>query len=306
MKQQGHFLLLDRGEFLKWLAGQKITRLITRLQVHHTAAPNYSTRQIVDGVAKQDHFAALEGMRDFHVKTNGWSATGQNITVFEDGKIAISLDRGLNSTPAGIAGANTGALCVEIIGNFDKGEDIMTDAQREAVTHLYACLCEKLGITPGVTSIVYHAWYKADSTWLGDYTAGRSSKTCPGTNFWGAGNTKAAALKGFIPDVIAELSKLKSGEDEDEMTAQEKKDFETMQVLIKEQAEVTLGLTNRVIDLEKRLNTSGKETYYKGYIEAIEAAKGVKAITSYEDKSKLELNIIQLLFNLGLFKKGVK
>lgn len=98
----------------------------------------------------------------------------------------------------------------------------------------------------------------------------------------------------------------KNLEVDEEMTAEEKKDFEAMKVLIKAQAEVTLALTNRVADLEKRLNISGKETYYKGYTEAIEAAKGVKAITSYEDKSKLELNIIQLLFNLGLFKKGDK
>ncbi|MNN10068.1 N-acetylmuramoyl-L-alanine amidase [compost metagenome] len=199
---------MDRSEFRPWLAAQKISRTISKLQVHHTASPNYTTRRIVNGVAQQDHFEALEGMRNFHVNKNGWSATGQNITTFEDGKIAISLDRDLNSIPAGIAGANTGALCIENLGNFDNGGDTMTDAQRETIVHLYACLCEKLGITPGSSTLVYHAWYTATGAWMGDYEAGKSSKTCPGTAFWGDGNTKSAALKGFIPAVATELSKL--------------------------------------------------------------------------------------------------
>ncbi|WP_068616625.1 N-acetylmuramoyl-L-alanine amidase [Paenibacillus tuaregi] len=210
MQKKGNFLLMDKSEFRGWLAGQKITRTITKMQVHHTASPNYVTRRMVNGVAQQDHFACLEGMRNYHL-SEGWSGTGQNITTFEDGKIAISLDRDLNATPAGIRGANTGALCIENVGNFDKGGDTMTPAQRETIVHLYACLCEKLGLTPSVNTIVYHAWYTADGTWLGDYSAGKSSKTCPGTNFWGAGNTKAAAQSTFIPAVAAELARLKNG-----------------------------------------------------------------------------------------------
>ncbi|WP_433945252.1 hypothetical protein [Paenibacillus sp. SN-8-1] len=95
MKQQGHFLLLERSEFRDWLKKQAVTRKINQLHVHHTASPNYSTRRIINGVAQQDHFVCLEGMRNFHVNPEGWSATGQNITIFEDGKIAISLDRDL-------------------------------------------------------------------------------------------------------------------------------------------------------------------------------------------------------------------
>lgn len=210
MEQRGNFLLMNRSEFRGWLAGQKITRKITKLQVHHTASPNYTTRRLVNGVACQDHFDCLEGMRRYHVSL-GWSGTGQNITTFEDGKIAISLDRNLNVTPAGISGANTGALCIENVGNFDKGGDTLTPEQRMTIVHLYACLCEKFGLAPGVSTIVYHAWYKADGTWLGDYVAGKSSKTCPGTNFFGAGNTKAAAQNTFIPAVAAELANLKNG-----------------------------------------------------------------------------------------------
>ena len=161
-------------------------------------------------------------MRNTHLR-NGWSATGQNITVFEDGKIAISLDRNLNSTPAGIKGANTGALCVEIVGNFDKGGNVMTGAQKQAVTHLYACLAIKLNIPIDTSHIVYHAWYTPNGTWLGDYVKGKSSKTCPGTLFWGDGNTKAAANKGFIPAIKAEIERIKNGGNE--VTRQE---YETL------------------------------------------------------------------------------
>jgi hypothetical protein len=202
MITKGNFLLMDKSEFREWLTKQSITRSITRLQVHHTWSPNYTTRR------NQDHFKCLEGMRDYHVKTNGWSCTGQNITVFEDGKIAFSLDRHLNKVPAGIGGANTGALCIEIIGNFDKGGDQITDAQRQSVTHLYACLSDKLNLPIDTDHVVYHSWYTAKGDRLPDYTPGKSSKTCPGTNFWGDGNTIASAKKNFLPMIKAELEGL--------------------------------------------------------------------------------------------------
>lgn len=59
----------------------------------------------------------------------------------------------------------------------------------------------------------------------------------------------------------------------------------------------------RLTTLEKRLNISGKETYANNYTVAITAAKAAGAITTSADKSKLELNIIQMFFNLGLFKR---
>lgn len=196
---------MEPSEFQGWLDSQNITRPITKLQVHHTWLPNYTTR------INQDHFKCLEGMRNSHINKNGWSATGQNITVFEDGKIAISLDRNLNKIPAGIGGANTGALCVEIIGNFNISGDTMTTAQKQAVAHLYACLAIKLNIPIDTSHIVYHAWYTAEGKWLGDYVQGRSKKTCPGTLFWGDGNTKVAANKGFIPAVKGEVDRIKNG-----------------------------------------------------------------------------------------------
>ena len=228
MLTKGNFLLMESSELQRWLQQQKITRLINKLQVHHTWLPNYSTRR------NQDHFKALEGIRNTHL-ANGWTATGQNITVFEDGKIAISLDRDLNKTPAGIKGANTGAVCIEIIGNFDIGGDRMTDEQRQAVLHLYACLAIKLNIPINTNNIVYHAWYTSSGQWIGDYVQGRSSKTCPGTNFFGDGNSRLAASQGFIPAVKAEVMRIQLGGDEP-MTAAEKQRMDDLQATVDAQA----------------------------------------------------------------------
>jgi hypothetical protein len=208
MQTKGNFLLMELSEFQAWLEKQVITRAVSKVQFHHTASPNYTTRKMVNGVATQDHFKCLEGMRDYHIITNGWSATGQNITIFEDGKVAISLDRDLNKTPAGITGQNTGQICIENIGNFDKGGDTMTAKQREAIIHVYACLAKKFNLPIDTDHFVYHAWFTASGTRLADYTPGKSSKSCPGTNFFGAGNTVASAKTVVFPLIQAELNRL--------------------------------------------------------------------------------------------------
>ncbi|MEK5415268.1 M15 family metallopeptidase [Paenibacillus sp. FSL L8-0708] len=75
---------------------------------------------------------------------------------------------------------------------------------------------------------------------------------------------------------------------------------------IEELEAIVVKQDERLAAVEKRLNKSGKETYAVNYTEAITAAKAVGAITTSADKSKIELNIIQMFFNLGLFKRGDK
>ena len=44
MKTQNGFTLLENKKDVRdWLAKQKVTRKITKLQVHHMDLPNYST-----------------------------------------------------------------------------------------------------------------------------------------------------------------------------------------------------------------------------------------------------------------------
>ncbi|MFB5759123.1 peptidoglycan recognition protein family protein [Paenibacillus medicaginis] len=317
MKQQGNFLLLECSEFREWLKKQSVTRNIRVLQVHHTASPNYSTRK------NQDHFKCLEGMRNYHIDTNGWAATGQNITTFEDGKIAISLDRDLNKTPAGIRNFNTGCICIENIGNFDNSGDTITEDQRKTIVHLYACLAEKFNIPIDTNHIVYHGWFSYTGTRLSDYTPGKSSKTCPGTNFWGDGNTIAAAKKGFIPDILAEYNRLKGktniNEDGQQMTEVEKQEFNALKKQVEDlvnskdslketnqqQDEYLKNVDERTKALENKHSLSEIPIYAKEAIEALSKLtdkNGNKVIDTPTGRSADFYSIITVLYRSGLFK----
>ncbi|MFD3258766.1 N-acetylmuramoyl-L-alanine amidase [Paenibacillus lentus] len=290
MKQQGHFLLMNRSEFRDWLQKQKITRSINKLQVHHTASPNYATRKMKNGVAQQDPFTCLEGMRNYHVYTNKWRATGQNMTIMEDGRVAISLDRDLNQTPAGITNQNHGSICIEIIGNFDKNNDVMTNEQQQSIVHVYACLCEKLSIPVNTSHIVYHAWFTSSGIRLSDYTPGKSSKTCPGTNIWGQGNTVATANKGFIPAIKQELERLKNETVDQPMTANEKKAFEE--------------LKEQVASLNRKSIMQDIPDYAQPAIDALSKMKdknGNPVLNTINGRSKDFYDIITVLFRAGLF-----
>ena len=58
MKKKNGFVLLENKEDVKkWLNSQKVTRKITRLQVHHMNLPNYSTWEKTDKkVFSEPHF----------------------------------------------------------------------------------------------------------------------------------------------------------------------------------------------------------------------------------------------------------
>lgn len=197
MKTQYGFTRFDTlTEFKTWLASQSKYNY-TGLQVHHTGSPEYKHFYKSNGT-HEDELTRQNNMKSFHMNTNGWSDIAQHFTVFPNGKIVTG--RKLSKTTAiGITGWNSNKICVEIYGNFDKGKDIMTAEQKEAVIVLYGELCKKFGITPSTSTIRPHAWFTSGGTCLGDYVAGKSRKTCPGTNFMGFGNTKSAFQNKFIP-----------------------------------------------------------------------------------------------------------
>ena len=204
MKSAYGFTRFDtEDEFKNWLNNKSVTRKITRLQVHHTGLPDYSCFFKSNGIT-EDELTRQKSMKDYHTKTNGWSDIAQHFTIFPNGKIVTG--RSLNSNPAGITGWNPNAICVEIYGNFDKGHDIMKEAQKQAVIMLYGELCKKFKLTPSNTTIRPHAWFTSGGTYLGDYVAGKSRKTCPGTNFMGIGNSRAAFDNVFIPKIKAYMN----------------------------------------------------------------------------------------------------
>ena len=209
MKTQNGFTLLENSKDVRdWLAKQKVTRTITRLQVHHMDAPSYSTWEKTDKrVFAEPHFGRTQSLNDYGKRTWGSGASdghghyiAQHFNVFPDGK--ITTGRNLNSTPIGIRGWNTNAICVEIYGKFDKGHDVMNAKQKEAVIYLYGELCKRFDIPVNTSHIRPHCWFTAGGTYLGKYNSSRSAKTCPGTNFWGVGCSTSGFAK-FIADVKA-------------------------------------------------------------------------------------------------------
>lgn len=189
MQTKNGFTLMSVAEFEKWIKNVKVSRKIDILQVHHTYSPSFAQ---FNG---SNHFNLQQGMKSYHVNQCHYSDIAQNFTVFPDG--TIMTGRSLNLAPAGARGMNTTGICVENLGNFDKGGDVMPAVMKNAIVRIYAAMVKRFNINIE-KNIRYHAWYTASGTYLGNYVAGRSCKTCPGTNFFG-GCTRAAYDANFRP-----------------------------------------------------------------------------------------------------------
>lgn len=133
--------------------------------IHHTWKPAHKS---FNG---SNHQKIQDGMRNYHVKVNGWSDIGQHLTLFPDGKLLTGRDFGRN--PVSIANYNTGALAIEMVGNFDKpgtgsyntlGYDRLEGEQRKTILKLV----QAFGDMYGYDKVIFHNE--------------RSSKTCPGTS----------------------------------------------------------------------------------------------------------------------------
>ena len=183
-----YYLFDTIQEFIKHVNELKINRTINKLQVHHTYAPAYSNWET------DIELRRIRNTVDFHKKTFGSSDIAQHYTIFPNGKIATGRD--INSTPIGIKGWNTGAICCEIYGNFDV--DTMTKEQKEAVIAFYGTWCKKLKLKATTDYIRPHCWFTSNGTYLGDYNASKSAKSCPGKKFFG-GNTKKSMQANFLP-----------------------------------------------------------------------------------------------------------
>lgn len=190
------FTKMTANEFKTWITKQGNYKY-TGIQIHHTWSPSYKNFYKADG-SHEDELTRQNSMKTYHVKTNGWADIAQHFTIYPNG-VVVTGRKLSNTTPVGIKGWNSNKICIEIYGNFDKGGDTMTAEQKQAVITVYGELCKKFKITPSADTIRCHAWFTAGGTYLGDYNKGKSAKTCPGTNFMGFGNTKAAIQNNFIP-----------------------------------------------------------------------------------------------------------
>jgi hypothetical protein len=193
MEQKGKFIRMSVPEFAAWLGGNRFDRQIARVQNHHTYIPNYTH------FSGDNHIAKCEGMERSHLE-RGFSEIGQNLTTFPDGDVVVC--RAFNTIPAGIKGANRDAICIEHLGNFDKGGDRMTDAQRDCIVQVNALLLGRFGLPCDTDHVLYHHWWDLTT---GERTNGSgNTKSCPGTAFFG-GNSVAAAEAGFLPLIRAAM-----------------------------------------------------------------------------------------------------
>ncbi|BBA69251.1 amidase [Geobacter sulfurreducens] len=200
MKKKGKFLLFTMDEFDQWLLETRFSRSVKLVQNHHTYLPGYAQ------FTGSNHFGLLEGMEHFHMAERGFSEIAQNLTSFPDGTVAVC--RSIDKVPCGIKGANQEGICLENLGNFDAGGDTMTPAHRDAIVKINALLCREFNLKPNTDSIVYHHWYDLNS---GKRTGGSgTTKTCPGTAFFG-GNSMDAAAATFIPLAAQTLAQLTGG-----------------------------------------------------------------------------------------------
>lgn len=138
-----------------------------QLHIHHTWKPAHSSFR------GNNHIAMQQSMKDFHMNTNKWSDIGQHLTLFPDGKWLTG--RPFNITPASIKNWNTGALAVEMVGNFDipstgtfndLGYDLLQGKQKEEILKLIKYFIDKYG----ESSIKFHR------------EGPEAGKTCPGTS----------------------------------------------------------------------------------------------------------------------------
>ncbi|AYB30966.1 N-acetylmuramoyl-L-alanine amidase [Chryseolinea soli] len=191
MTQQGKFILFTLDEFASWLDNLILHRKISLIQNHHTFLPDYKA---FNKRKTDKYFTWLVSMEAAH-QERGFSEIAQNITTFPDGMLAIC--RNFETLPAGIKGANANGICMEHLGNFDLGKDTMTEEHKHTIVTINALLCAKFKLGISTKSVVYHHWYDLNTGKQVVEGTG-TTKTCPGTNFFG-GNTKEACQKNFLP-----------------------------------------------------------------------------------------------------------
>ena len=200
------FKIYSTDQFKNYLLTSSFSREIRFIQNHHTWLPNYNSF-----TAERGEMFWLESMRQTHIHERKWSDIGQNITTFKSGNIALC--RPIDTMPAGIFGANSGAICIENFGNFDAGKDAMTDEHRETIIMLNALLCIKFKLQPIKSQVVYHHWFDTKGKRFTEEKINsggvkNEQKTCPGTDFFG-GNTITAAESNFYPLIANQITALK-------------------------------------------------------------------------------------------------
>ena len=155
----GVFHQLSVPEFVSLLGSFTPARRINAVHLHHTWRPRHSDYR---------GFETIRGMWRFHTGTNGWQDIAQHLSIAPDG--TVWTGRHWDLPPASAAGHNgssvAGPFMIEMIGNFDTGEDPFDGDQKNAALQVLAALLDRFDL-PG-EAIHFHN--------------SMSRKTCPGSS----------------------------------------------------------------------------------------------------------------------------
>lgn len=151
------FRRLDAAQFAELIRLFTFTRKVTAFHVHHTWIP---TRAQFKGLA------TIEAMERAH-RQRGFADIAQHITLDPDG--LVWTGRSWNEPPASARGFNgtrkAGPFMMEMVGNFDKGQDPFDGTQAANAYQVIALVLRQFGLT--ADNVVFHREM--------------SDKSCPGT-----------------------------------------------------------------------------------------------------------------------------
>jgi hypothetical protein len=148
------------AELLDAFVADPATRRLSEVHLHHTWRPRHADFR---------GLATVEAMRRVHMEVNGWADIAQHLTIDPTG--GLWSGRSWNARPASQTGRNgtpaAGPFMIEMIGDFDIGQDPFVGAQRDAAVEVVALVLATTGT--GANRLYFHRE-------LG------SPKTCPGTS----------------------------------------------------------------------------------------------------------------------------
>lgn len=147
-------------EQLRTLLSAPWHRRIREVHVHHTWRPRHA-----DWAGK----STVEAIRRYHMEHQGWSDIAQHLTLGPDG--SLWTGRHLDRAPASAVGFNgnsvEGPLMIEMVGDFDIGQDPFGGAQAQTAYATVAMICDHWNLA--AEQIRFHHEFN-------------SGKSCPGTS----------------------------------------------------------------------------------------------------------------------------
>lgn len=153
---------LNLLQFAQLLGIANLSRRITAVHLHHTWRPRHRDFR---------GRSTIEAMRSYHMNTNKWSDIAQHLTIDPIG--SLWTGRNWNLPPASSSGQNgtsaAGPFMIEMVGDFDQGQDPFDGAQRAAAVQVVAQILRRFELTADAGTVKFH-------NQLG------SPKTCPGTS----------------------------------------------------------------------------------------------------------------------------